>query len=514
MGYSSKATGSPPLSGPMGVPHNHAGSPGDEWNEIAESISDRIIEVDAASRVLYVNRAVERSTGRSRADLLGKPYSEAFPDARGALVEDALHRCITECTAVSIETLDQPTGVWYEIRLTPRREGGAIVCFSDISARKALTEQARAMEAAGRELRLREERLRVALRGSGVFVWQQDSELRYTWQSSSASGRPQPDMIGKTDADLFPPEDAARLMEIERAVIRTGQGARGEISLGQAGRRRDFLYNLEPLRDNDGRIAGLTGASVDITEQKAREEGLRDRKKLEAIGMLAAGIAHDFNNLLVGIIGNASLAANLLPAGSPVRPLLEGVMSSGERAADLTRQILAFSGQGRVMVERINLSVMVEQVQALLRSCLRERTRLALDLDPELRAIEADPAQIQQLLTNLVINAAEAVGPALGTVMLRTRNVSATAAELRKAMCSSDLAPGPYVCLEVRDTGQGMDEQTRTRVFEPFFTTKEMGRGLGLPAALGIVLGHKGAIAVNSRPNRGTTVRVLFPPAA
>ncbi|HWR54772.1 MAG TPA: ATP-binding protein, partial [Bryobacteraceae bacterium] len=368
--------------------------------------------------------------------------------------------------------------------------------------------------AAEDRLRLSEERFRVALRDSGIFVWQQDSELRYTWQYNTVGAVLESDVVGRTDEALFPAEEAARLMALERRVIETGAGLKGEISLTVRGQRRDFMYNLEPLRDASGQIVGLTGASVDVTEQKAFERRLLDTQKLDSIGLLAGGIAHDFNNLLVSVIGNANLAADLLPAGSQAIELLHNVMSAGIRAAQLTSQILAYSGQGRFVLEPVDLSDLLREMTGILQASVRERTRLAFDLAPDLGCIEADVTQMQQLVMNLVLNAAEAIGTGGGVIMLRTRALTMTEAALSKSMGGANLPAGNYVSLEIRDTGAGMDEQTKARIFDPFFTTKAVGRGLGLPAALGIVRGHRGAIDVTSKPGKGATVRVLLPLAA
>lgn len=486
-------------------------SPNTEYNEIAEGVTDSLIELDAEFRLLYLNAAAERFAGRTRSELSGKTPWEIFPQVLGSPVETGLRRCAAEAVGDSVEIWKEDTRRWYRVNITPRRAGGVIVWCRDVTDRQLAEERAAAKEATEERLRLSEERFRVALRDSGIFVWQQDSELRYTWYYNTAATVLDSDLIGRTDEALFPPDEAARLMELARHVIETGAGLKGYIQLTSRGQRRDFMYHLEPLRDASGRVVGLTGASVDVTEQKAFERGLLEAQKLDSIGLLAAGIAHDFNNLLVGIIGNASLAADMLPKDSPAAELLRSVLSSGERAAHLTRQILAYSGQGRFIIEKIDLSELVRDMSGLLQSSLREHTRLALDLPPDLGRIEADAPQMQQLVMNLVLNAAEAIGDGPGVVMVRTRAVTMTAAALRKSAGGADLPAGRYASLEIRDTGPGMDEQTKTRIFEPFFTTRSVGRGLGLPAALGIVRGHKGAIDVMSKPGKGTTVRVLLP---
>lgn len=252
---------------------------------------------------------------------------------------------------------------------------------------------------------------------------------------------------------------------------------------------------------------------VDLTERKRLEQRLRESQKLESIGLLAGGVAHDFNNLLTGILGNASLALDELAPVDPVRPILENVILASERAAHLTRQLLAYSGKGRFIIQPINLSELVREIGSLLRLTIPKKVHLRLDLDDKLPPVEADSSQIQQLIMNLVLNGAEAIGDGIGAVVVTTgvREVDET---YTQSALRDDLAPGKYVYLEVHDTGCGMDEQTKARIFDPFFTTKFTGRGLGLAAALGIVRGHKGDIKVYSTPGRGSTFKILLPAAA
>ena len=232
---------------------------------------------------------------------------------------------------------------------------------------------------------------------------------------------------------------------------------------------------------------------------------------MESIGVLAGGIAHDFNNLLTGVLGNASLALDSMPEWDPNRSLIQALMVSATQAADLTRQLLAYAGKGRFIVRPINLSETVRQVSNLVRSSVPATIAIDFDLDEEIAAAEADAGQIQQILMNLVLNASEAIGERPGriTILTRTRNLDAAAIEQSRL----GLPEGAYVCLEVQDTGPGMDEATMGKIFEPFFTTKFTGRGLGLAAVHGIVRAHKGAVLVDSQPGNGARFTVLLPAA-
>jgi PAS domain S-box-containing protein len=248
-----------------------------------------------------------------------------------------------------------------------------------------------------------------------------------------------------------------------------------------------------------------------MDERRRSEEQLRNAQKLESLGVLAGGIAHDFNNLLVGVLGNAGMALLELPEDSPARQPIRDIEVSAQRAAELTRQMLAYSGRGRVHVEPMDLSQVVEEMSQLLRRVISRQAQLSLRLRRGLPAVVADATQIRQVVMNLITNASDALEDSHGTITLETRLVEATPAMLASTYLDEALPAGPYISLEVSDTGSGMSAQTAARIFEPFFTTKFTGRGLGLAAVLGIVRGHKGAIDVQSAPGAGTTFRVLLP---
>jgi two-component system CheB/CheR fusion protein len=252
----------------------------------------------------------------------------------------------------------------------------------------------------------------------------------------------------------------------------------------------------------------------DLTERRKFEREMQHTQKLESLGLLAGGIAHDFNNLLTGIMGNASLVYGDMPADDPARVQLRSIVRASERAADLTRQLLAYAGKGRFLTEQIGLSGLIREILVLIRTSIPKSVDVKLDLTPDLPPVEADPAQIQQLLMNLVINGAEAIGEGNpGSVEIRTGRRELTGWEVRDNFTSEALTPGSYVWLEVKDTGCGMDEATKARIFDPFFTTKLTGRGLGLAAVSGIVKANRGAIRIHSTPGHGTSFYVLFPAA-
>ncbi len=286
------------------------------------------------------------------------------------------------------------------------------------------------------------------------------------------------------------------------------------------GQMRWLVARGDVLRNEDGKAVRRLGTIMDVTaqhlaaEERARmEHKLQETQKLESLGVLAGGIAHDFNNLLTGILGNASLARLDLPPNSPAQTSLEQIELVAQRAADLCKQMLAYSGKGRFIVHRLDLSMLVRDTADLLRLSISKNAVLKFSLTAGLPSINADSTQMRQILMNLIINASEAIGESSGVITVSTGVMNADRAYLTEAYLSPNIPEGDYVFLEVSDNGCGMDAETRDRIFDPFFTTKFTGRGLGLAAVLGIVRGHQGALKVYSEPGRGTTFKLLLPRA-
>ncbi len=235
-------------------------------------------------------------------------------------------------------------------------------------------------------------------------------------------------------------------------------------------------------------------------------------QKLESLGVLASGLAHDLNNLLAGILGHNDLALSQLAPNHPACNNIERAMQGAEGAADLARQMLAYSGRGQLNVMATDLSVLVKKNVSLLQAGLSKQVQLSTVLSEQPTFVDADAGQMQRLIMNLAINGAEAIGDRIGQVTISTGFERVIAGDDRYSrFTATDLSAGPHVFLEVRDDGDGMDEATLAKVFDPFFTTKLEGRGLGLAALLGIVRGHAGGIDVQSKRGAGTTFRLVFP---
>ncbi len=292
--------------------------------------------------------------------------------------------------------------------------------------------------------------------------------------------------------------------------------ATGEVQLVRAEDTsgRWWESRIVGITDPSGAIEELLGIALEITAQRKLEKKLSDAQKLESLGVLAGGIAHDFNNLLVGIIGNADLALHDVTASSPTHESLVDILTASHRAADLCRQMLAYSGRGRFVVQTVDPREVVEEMTHLLRASIAKTAVLSYAFDPDTKPVDADISQLRQVVMNLITNASDALDGRDGIITLASGTLQADAAYLAHAYLRTDLAPGPYTFIEVSDTGTGMDEETQAHIFEPFFSSKAVGRGLGLAAVSGIVRGHKGAIRVYSELGKGTTIKVLLPASA
>jgi len=274
---------------------------------------------------------------------------------------------------------------------------------------------------------------------------------------------------------------------------------------------RDYV-----MKENLTRLPLAIGRELEEATQRRGlrqlEDQLRHSQRLESLGVLAGGVAHDFNNLLTGIMGNVSLAMEEALPESPTRPMLQQALQASEQAANLTRQMLAYAGKGKFFVERTELSALVRDVSALLHASVTKNIELVFQLQDSLPPVNADRGQIQQLLLNLVINAAESIGPEKpGSIFVATGRRFLDEAGLRQNVVHDQLQPGNFVYLSVCDTGEGIEETILSRIFDPFFTTKFTGRGLGLSAVMGIVRSHRGAIRVATVPGKGAEFTVFLP---
>jgi PAS domain S-box-containing protein len=494
----------------------------------------RVVDDDADNREILVRRleregyeAVSESDGASALDRLGRETFDLvlldifMPGMNGFQVLSEMKRRLElqEIPVIVLSALDDQANAVRSIEMGAEdflaKPYDAVILRARIGAilrrRRAEAERSEMAES-----------LQLLLESTGEGVFGQDSQGRCVFVNRAALEMlrcSREDLLGrdlhaaihhtKPDGSPYPPEDCPI-----RAVLRTGEPRRGRDEAFSRGDGTSFPieFSAHPIR-RDGRGEGVVVTFTDITERKRTEENLLQSAKLEGLGVLAGGIAHDFNNILTGILGNTSLALESLPKADPNRSLLGEVVTAAERAADLTRQMLAFAGKGQFVIEPVDLSKAIQDIGELLGATLPKPARLKLALASQLLPVEADSRQIQQLIFNLVINAGEAIGENAGTVTIETG-----VRELPEGAPGEPpfgrIAPGRYVYASVHDTGAGMTEQTRARIFDPFFSTKFTGRGLGLAAAMGIARAHHGAIRVESAPGKGSRFEVLLPVTA
>ncbi|HMO18067.1 MAG TPA: PAS domain S-box protein [Oligoflexia bacterium] len=337
-----------------------------------------------------------------------------------------------------------------------------------------------------------------------------------------AYGTTPEEMLGKTDA-FFNPNTAEvrKFREADQFVIDNNVELRNiEEELGLASGEVRYLQTVKrPIHDQDGKPIMVLGVATDITERKRYEEQYREwlvklehTQKLESLGILASGIAHDFNNLLLGILGNSALGLSQIREKDPAYQYILKSVSAAKKAAELTNQLLAYSGKGTVCKTELDLTELVRETTELLDCFTSRRISLEFSIDPDPLIIEADSGQLQQVIMNLITNAADALeNRENATISIRTFRVMLTESPPDLCPDSNLIENGPYAVLEVEDNGCGMSPQIKGSIFDPFYTTKFTGRGLGLASVQGIVKAHSGALSVSTEQNKGSIFRVFIP---
>jgi PAS domain S-box-containing protein len=467
---------------------------------------------DEQGRFVYVNKAWEQTMGLSREQALGRTAFELLPPAVAQKAHDAeAHLLATgQGSRVTVHA-PSPTGQdrWFQITHFPIRDASGARYVGGITVDMTAEKQ---MEAG---LRLAEENLRLLIDGVpdySILRLDPDGHIA-TWNHGSQRllGYTEEEILGSDYQRLYPPEDVIAGQPAPELAVALSQG-RAEHEgwrVRKDGTRFWAHAIVTPLFDPSGRHVGFAKVTRDLTEPRKLEEQLRQAQKLDAIGSLAGGVAHDFNNLLSVILSYSQLLAESLQPDDPMRADLEEIRAAGQRAADLTHQLLAFGRKQILQPRAMNLNDVVAGTERMLRRLVGEDIEVTFLPAPDLGIVKVDRGQIEQVVVNLVVNARDAM-PLGGKLTIETDNV-----ELSEAYAEQHVgvAPGPHVMIAVSDTGLGMDEATRARMFEPFFTTKERGKGtgLGLSTVFGIVRQSGGHIWVYSEPGNGTTLKVYFP---
>jgi len=458
--------------------------------------------------------------------IVGRKIEEILPYEVTRLTRSAMKRALdTGELQVITYRLDVPRGAQdYEARLVPSGPDEVLAIVRNITARTQadtlgranvslaaeVVERRRAEEA----LRASEAQWRSLVQNCPDFVVTMDVEGRITFVN-----RPMAHIgfvPGKNVFDIAPASSHDELRLVMRRAFVSGEPGTLEIVV-DAERHVAFEVCIAPIAD-DVSVKSAVVLARDITERRAAEaerarmqERLLTAQKIDSLGLLAGGVAHDFNNLLTTILGSASVALLKLPEDAAARRAIETLVAAARRASELTQQLLAYSGRGRLDIRPVDLSERIRELYIVLEAAVPKRIALRTDLDPKLPAVLADVGQMQQVIMNLVINAAEAIGDRSGTIALTTGRATIDASYVSEPFAGPPPAPGEYVCLQVTDTGCGMDPDTIAKIFDPFFSTKATGRGLGLAAVHGIVRSHHGALRIESAPGGGTTFKVLLP---
>lgn len=488
---------------------------------IWKSSRDAMRLTDAEGTIIAVNPAFCEMTGQAEEELIGRPLGVmcVLEDREEMLrrYRDRFHQGLWEPRIERHLTLVNGRKAIFEMTLTKIESGeDTSLCFTvirDITARREGEQALRRSEAFFRSvwegatdgMRLTDE--------NGFVLAVNDAYCELV-------GLPREEIVGEPYTVAYDEsEDRLQMLENYRNTCYTRKmgGRQHSYMKLTDGRSLHLEFAFSCIEIDGSKPVFLTNLR-DVTHRKQAEEKrlqlerkMLDAQRLESLGVLAGGIAHDFNNLLTAILGNAGLALLQLPEPNMARPFLNTIERTSLQAADLCNQMLSYTGRGRLEAKQIRLNSLLEEMSHLLQVSINKQIALRFHLDKTLPSIQAEQAEIQQIVMNLIINASESIGEGGGTITVSTRVVEADREFLDEAFLAPELPEGRYVSLEISDTGCGMILETQAKIFDPFFTTKFTGRGLGLAAVRGIVQRHKGTLKVYSEVQVGTTFKLLLP---
>jgi len=489
---------------------------------ILEGSQAGIITHDREGTITYANRRIADLLGYDSQALTGTSFADhVHPEERQSSREnlESLFASATRSVAAERRYVRKDGSVFWGYLTASKLENAhdtdAILCvITDIGDLKR----------AQAELDENRRFLADLIEYNAMIIAVKDGDGRYRMVNrkfEAVTGIRKEDALGRTDEELFPAPVAAAFREFDRRVMESGGAMEGEEFLEGPDGKRYFLASKFAVKDQNHAVRGVCAMVTEITDRKKAEaerlkleQQMLHTQKLESLGVLAGGIAHDFNNILLAILGNADLALMRLNKESPAVENLKRIEKAAAQAADLAKQMLAYSGKGRFVVEHVDLNLLLEEMLHMLEVSISKKVVLRLDLARPLPSVEADVTQLRQVIMNVVINASEAIGDETGVIVIRTGSLDCDEQDLRTLFLEETLSAGRYVFVEITDTGCGMSRETLGRIFDPFFTTKFTGRGLGMAAVSGIVRGHKGAIKVYSEPGHGSTFKILLPASA
>ncbi|HPP58697.1 MAG TPA: PAS domain S-box protein [Candidatus Hydrogenedens sp.] len=492
-----------------------------KYRNIVEHAQEGIWVVNEEFKTVFVNKKMADILGFTPEEMIGKSTLEFIPPEEHAdtlLKREKRKKGEFDKYERSLICADKTKRIFLvtasPILDTTNKFKGAIGLFTDITERKILEET------------IKQERDRcigfLNLSPSLFILLDSDGNIQHLNHSACQVLKCDTSAIGKNWFETFvSPEQRETLQKHFKEIITNKiiSDIEDEVYIINSNNEEKILLLRHAFLYGENReINGLIYSGMDITEkikdekeQQILNEKLQQTQRLESIGILAGGIAHDFNNLLVGIIGNADLALMELPPDSETRYYLQEIIRISKQLTHLSQQLLAYAGKGKTFPRLISLSSLINSNEKLIEVSVSKKIAVKYDLDPKLPLIDADPAHIQQLLINLILNSAESIGDRPGIITIITRQMHCDKNYLKTTYFGENCKEGQYVYLEIIDNGEGIKKEIQERMFEPFFTTKFTGRGLGLSAVAGIVRSHNGAIRVYSEIGRGTSFKVFFP---
>ncbi|MFY9724437.1 MAG: PAS domain S-box protein [Bryobacteraceae bacterium] len=480
---------------------------------MANNMKEMVLAYDMDRNLIFANPAVETLTGYRTEELeKGGFVNWIHPDDQARMLPhweklfegrafvDEEYRLVTRDGRTK-----WASATWGPIRDEAGRQIGVQGSERNITDRKLADVALRESERRFRGLLEHVQLVAAIFDVSGNFAFVNDYALAIT-------GWTREELMGRHVTKVLPPEERERVRQLAETLLRTGEPSHWFAEtpiLTKDGNRRRLQVNSVVLRDSAGRVTAVASLAADVTEHRALQEQYLQSQKLESLGTLAGGVAHDFNNLLTVINGYSDILLRTLDDEDPARPEIDEIRKAGARAAELTQQLLAFSRRQITQPRAMDLNRMIEDSGGMFRTLLGEDILVAVNLGKPLGRVLADPGQMHRVIMNLLANARDAM-PAGGKLTIETMNADISAADLAE---HPELTPGRCVLLIVRDTGVGMDEQTRVHLFEPFFTTKGPGKGtgLGLPTVYGIVKQSGGWIRACSEVGQGTTFEIYLP---
>ena len=464
------------------------------------------LEPDGRLVFVSANAGADRILGAPNQSFVGKTIEEAFPPLADTEIPDRYREVAATGRPWSSERVDyngEDIAGAFEVHAFHAGEREVAVLFLDVGARKRAEEQ----------LRRSEQRYRHLVENQQDLIVEADVDGRVRFASPSYCrlfGKSVEEVVGQRFMPLVHAEDrGATLQALEKLFLPPHTCLVEQRALTKDGWRW-LAWADKAVLDENGEVVSILAVGRDVTAQRAMEERLRQSEKLQAIGQLAGGVAHDFNNQLTGILSAGEILSKALDGEPELRELAEMIVTAAGHSTRLTRQLLAYARKGKLKTVPVDVHGTVQDVIALLRRSIDKRITIRQELHAQPSATLGDAAQLHNALLNLALNARDAM-PDGGELTFASRVAVLSREHVESGHL--DVPPGRYVALEVRDTGVGMDAETRSHLFEPFFTTKDVGKGsgLGLAAVYGTMKIHRGAVEASSEPGKGTTFTLYFP---